>query len=544
MRCTESILTRAVKMNDTVLAPLPTGTSDFETLRGRGQIYVDKTALIYELASRSEKFFLTRPRRFGKSLLVSTFASLFKNGLKYFSGLAIEKLWKDTTYNVVEIDFSEIKNITGFDDFEKQLNETLESAFKPLGFELDRSSDISLMKQLSAWMKTIASNSVVLLIDEYDSPLTACLGDKALFQSVRTRLASFYATVKANDRCFRFVFMTGITKFNQTGIFSELNNFSDLSLDPRYGTFLGYSEDDIRTYFSGYLNRASQRLNLSPDDVLDRMRENYDGYCFDQQASTHVYAPWSVMKFLDAPELGFSNYWMKSGGTLTLLEKYLHSHALKSPTEYGEEQAVGCDELDASADFDEISDLVLLTQAGYLTIKRQEIDTFFVSYPNREVAKSMASLYARMLLKKKTVGSVGGQKIKDAVLAGSVEDLFSTVNKTFAAFDYVQHPIKTEKICQTFLLITLTCVGFEVISERHNALGRSDLEWDTNDHHWVIELKFQRRGQDANALLADAVRQIRDKNYGASSSKPLIHAAAVFSEEKRAFVGWQDADAD
>ena len=544
MRCTESILTRAVKMNDTVLAPLPTGTSDFETLRGRGQIYVDKTALIYELASRSEKFFLTRPRRFGKSLLVSTFASLFKNGLKYFSGLAIEKLWKDTTYNVVEIDFSEIKNITGFEDFKKQLNETLESAFKPLGFELDRSSDISLMKQLSAWMKTIASNSVVLLIDEYDSPLTACLGDKALFRSVRTRLASFYATVKANDRCFRFVFMTGIAKFNQTGIFSELNNFSDLSLDPRYGTFLGYSEDDIRTYFSGYLNRASQRLNLSPDDVLDRMRENYDGYCFDQQASTHVYAPWSVMKFLDAPELGFSNYWMKSGGTLTLLEKYLHSHALKSPTEYGEEQAVGCDELDASADFDEISDLVLLTQAGYLTIKRQEIDTFFVSYPNREVAKSMASLYARMLLKKKTVGSVGGQKIKDAVLAGSVEDLFSTVNKTFAAFDYVQHPIKTEKICQTFLLITLTCVGFEVISERHNALGRSDLEWDTNDHHWVIELKFQRRGQDANALLADAVRQIRDKNYGASSSKPLIRAAAVFSEEKRAFVGWQDADAD
>lgn len=544
MRCTESILTRAVKMNDTVLAPLPTGTSDFETLRGRGQIYVDKTALIYELASRSEKFFLTRPRRFGKSLLVSTFASLFKNGLKYFSGLAIEKLWKDTTYNVVEIDFSEIKNITGFEDFKKQLNETLESAFKPLGFELDRSSDISLMKQLSAWMKTIASNSVVLLIDEYDSPLTACLGDKALFRSVRTRLASFYATVKANDRCFRFVFMTGITKFNQTGIFSELNNFSDLSLDPRYGTFLGYSEDDIRTYFSGYLNRASQRLNLSPDDVLDRMRENYDGYCFDQQASTHVYAPWSVMKFLDAPELGFSNYWMKSGGTLTLLEKYLHSHALKSPTEYGEEQAVGCDELDASADFDEISDLVLLTQAGYLTIKRHEIDTFFVSYPNREVAKSMASLYARMLLKKKTVGSVGGQKIKDAVLAGSVEDLFSTVNKTFAAFDYVQHPIKTEKICQTFLLITLTCVGFEVISERHNALGRSDLEWDTNDHHWIIELKFQRRGQDANALLADAVRQIRDKNYGASSSKPLIRAAAVFSEEKRAFVGWQDADAD
>lgn len=524
------------------LQPLPTGTSDFETLRGRRQIYVDKTALIYELANRTEKFFLTRPRRFGKSLLVSTFASLFRHGLQYFSGLAIENLWKDTTYNVVEIDFSEIKNITSFEDFEKQLSDTLESAFKPIGFERDKTSDIRLIKQLSAWMKTTPANSIVLLIDEYDSPLTACLGNKELFQSVRTRLASFYATVKANDRCFRFVFMTGIAKFNQTGIFSELNNFSDVSLRPDYGKLLGYSEDDINEYFADYLDRAAKKLKLSPDEVLVRMRENYDGYCFDQDVSTHVYAPWSVLKFLDAPNLGFSNYWIESGGTLTLLEKYLHSHALKSPTEYGEEQAVGCDELKASSDFDEISDLVLLTQAGYLTIKRFEIDTFYVSYPNREVAKSMASLYARMLLRQKTVSSAGGQKIKDAVLSGNVEDLFLAVNKTFAAFDYVQHPIKTEKICQTFLLIILTCIGFEVIPERHSALGRSDLEWDTDDAHWVVELKFQRKGANADALLTEAVQQIRDRNYGASSSKPLIRAAAVFSEEKRAFVCWQNAD--
>ena len=529
-------------MTEKALQPLPTGTSDFETLRGRGQIYVDKTHLIYELANRTEKFFLTRPRRFGKSLLVSTFASLFRHGRQFFSGLAIEKLWKDTTYNVVELDFSEIKNIEGLEDFYTQLDGLLMDSFEPLGFCYDENKKQSVIRQLSTWMKSLSGNSLVLLIDEYDSPLTACLGDKALFQSVRTRLASFYATVKANDRCFRFVFMTGIAKFNQTGIFSELNNFSDVSLRPEYGTLLGYSEDDIRKSFADYLDRAAKELKLSNDEVLDRMRENYDGYCFDQNVSTHVFAPWSVLKFLDAPNLGFSNYWTKSGGTLTLLEKYLHSHALKSPTEYDEEQAVSSDELDASADLDEISDLVLLTQAGYLTIKRFEIDTFYVSYPNREVAKSMASLYARMLLKKKTVSSAGGQKIKDAVLAGNVEDLFQAVNKTFATFDYVRHPIKTEKICQTFLLIILTCIGFEVIPERHNALGRSDLEWDTDDAHWVIELKFQRKGQNADTLLAEAVQQIRDRNYGASSAKPLIRAAAVFSEEKRAFICWQNAD--
>ena len=531
-------------MTDTALLPLPTGTSDFETLRGRGQIYVDKTALIYELASRTEKFFLTRPRRFGKSLLVSTFASLFKNGLKHFAGLAIEKLWQDTTYNVVEIDFSKVKGFSNFESFENKVRSVIVRAFAKGGFILDKNEKSEWIDQISDWMEEQPSNSLVLLIDEYDAPHTACLENKELFDQVRGLLSSFYAIVKSNDACLRFVFMTGIAKFNQTGIFSELNNFSDVSLKPVYGTLLGYSEDDIRNYFAGYLDRAAEQQKLSEEEVLYRMRENYDGYCFDQNVSTHVFAPWSVLQFLDAPELGFSNYWIQSGGTLTLLEKYLHSHALQSPAEYGEEQAVGCDELRASAAFNGISDLVLLTQAGYLTIKRHEIDTFFVSYPNREVAKSMASLYARMLLKTKTVGSVGGQKIMDAVLTGSVEDLFLAVNKTFAAFDYVQHPIKTEKICQTFLLIILTCIGFEVIPERHSALGRSDLEWDTDDAHWVVELKFQRKGDNADTLLAEAVRQIRDRNYGASSSKPLIRTAAVFSEEKRAFVCWQDADAN
>ena len=529
-------------MIDTMLLPLPLGTSDFAALRNAGQIYVDKTEQIYQLASLRQKFFLTRPRRFGKSLLVSTFASLFRNGLKHFSGLAIEKLWKDTTYNVVEIDFSEVKGFSDFESFEQNVRTVVVSAFEKGGFVLDKSDESNWIYQISSWMKAQPWNSVVLLFDEYDAPHTACLENKALFDRVRGLLSTFYAVIKANDACLRFVFMTGITKFNQTGIFSELNNFSDISLYPAYGTLLGYSEDDIQHYFAGYLDRAAQKLKLSAEDVLNRMRENYDGYCFDQKVSTHVYAPWSVMKFFAAPELGFSNYWMKSGGTLTLLEKYLHSHALNSPAEYGEELAISCDELDSSADFETISDLALLTQAGYLTIKRHEIDTFYVSYPDREVAKSMAALYARMLLKKKTVASAGGQNVKDAVLAGDVDALFEAVNRTFASFDYAQHPIKTEKICQTFLLIILTCIGFDVIPERHNALGRSDLEWDTADCHWVLELKFQRKGMDAEALLDMATQQIKDRNYGAASAKRLVRAAAVFSEEKRAFVCWQNAD--
>lgn len=530
-------------MTEKALHPLPIGTSDFETLRSRGQIYVDKTAIIFNLANRAEKFFLTRPRRFGKSLLVSTFASLFKNGLKYFSGLAIEKLWQDTTYNVVEVDFSEIKNIEGIRDFYKQLDDTLVDAFEPAGFRYDKNKTQSVIKQLSAWMKTLPINSLVLLIDEYDSPLTACLEDKKLFKSVRIRLSSFYATVKANDACLRFVFMTGITKFTQTGIFSELNNFSDLSLNPHYGTLLGYSEADIRHYFSGYLNRASQQLNLSEDEVLDRMRDNYDGYCFDQKVSTHVYAPWSVMKFFDAPDLGFSNYWIKSGGTLTLLEKYLHSHALKSPAEYGELHGIRSDVLDSASDFDSISDLALLTQAGYLTIKRSQGRTFFVGYPNFEVADSMASLYTNMLLKNETLETVGAGGLESALKYADIPGVFQSANKAFAALDYHKYPITNEKYCQAFLQVFIFGANYNVTAEKHTALGRSDLEFDAGQYHWVIELKFQRRKQNAETLLAEAVQQIQDRNYGAASGKTLVRAAAVFSEEKRAFVCWQNADA-
>ncbi len=523
------------------LAPLPLGASDFETLRLRGQSYVDKTELIYELASRPEKFFLTRPRRFGKSLLVSTFASLFKNGLTHFSGLAMEKLWKDRTYRVVEIDFSKVKGFSDFESFASKLRSVVTRSFAKEGFVLDTQNLSEWIDQLSDWLEAQPNNSLVLLIDEYDAPHTACLENKALFDEVRRLLSSFYAIVKSNDACWRFVFMTGITKFNQTGIFSELNNFTDISLDPQFGSLLGYTEEDIERYFSGRLERAATDLGLTKDRLLAKLRENYDGYCFDDQVSQHLYAPWSVLNFLSRPSRGFLNYWMQSGVPSALLDKYLHSHALQTPTAYGAELEVSYEALSASTDFDHISDLVLLTQAGYLTIKRRELDSFYVSYPNLEVAASLAAIYANQLLNQKSLAQAGVKYLQEAFQAGLVDDLFTAANRTFASIDYAHYPISDEKTCQSVLQIFLTCAGFDVISERHGALGRSDLEADADNVHWVIELKYQRKGDDAAALLAEAVEQIKTRNYGAASRKPLVRAAAVFSEEKRSFSAWATA---
>ncbi len=502
-------------------------------------IYVDKTALIYQLASLRQKFFLTRPRRFGKSLLVSTFASLFRNGLKHFSGLAIEKLWTDKTYKVVEIDFSEIKNATRSGSFENRFCGLLRASFEPFGFRYKKSEDIDIIQQLSNWLKTQEGNSFVLLIDEYDAPLTACLEDKERFNATRTRLSDFYATVKSNDACWRFVFITGIAKFNQTGIFSELNNFTDVSLNPLFASLLGYTEQDIDQYFAEYIEKSAKEFNLPNTEIRNKLQENYDGYCFDEAVSEHLYAPWSVLQFFSWPSLGFKNYWMGSGGSLTLLQKYLHAHALQTPENYASEQSVFINDWSASSDFDGINDLVLLTQAGYLTIKRRDDDAFYVSYPNREVADSLGTLYRRLLLKEQTLAAVGAGALGEAVREGNADLLFDQANHAFADIDYQQHPIANEKHCQAFLQIFLSGLSLSVIAEQHSALGRSDLEIDAPKVHWVFELKYQRKGESVDALLSKAAEQITEKRYGATSKKPLIRVAAVFSEEKRMFVRWQ-----
>ena len=201
-------------------AKLPIGRSNFRTLRQDGSVYVDKTALVYRLAIKKQKFFLSRPRRFGKSLLLSTFASLFQYGLEDFRGLAIEKLWKDTTYDVVMLDFSKFKDVNDIAAFRTKFDEHLESQFGFVGFKKSVSSDMSVMAQLDVWLQSRPPSSLVLLIDEYDAPLSTHLNDRALFDEIRNLLSEFYLRIKGCEGCLRFFFMTGITKIENASIFS------------------------------------------------------------------------------------------------------------------------------------------------------------------------------------------------------------------------------------------------------------------------------------------------------------------------------------
>ncbi len=530
---------------DDMTVQLPLSISDFSELRRQGKIYVDKTEQIYSLARKTEKFFLARPRRFGKSLLVSTFDSLFRHGAGGFSGLYIENKWgEERSYNVVRLDFSRVKKFSSVDDFKEKFRAYLKSAccFGDRPFE-ERTSVTATNFEI--WLRQFPLGSVVLLIDEYDAPLTACLSDAELFERVRDELTDFYAVVKSNDGFFRFVFMTGITKFNQTGIFSELNHLADISLDKRYSTLLGYTTEEINKYFSDFIDQSCALLDVSRDNLLKSLEENYDGYCFDGMDEPgdvrRVYAPWSVLKFFSQPKQGFKNYWIESAGKATVLLQYIQDHSLKDPLEYAEERTIDYDDLASSSDLDSINDVALLVQAGYLTIHRREENLFWVGYPNREVAVSMASLYTKLLLGRKSLGNAGAQHLALALKEGDVDLAADQFNKAYIGIDYKQFPIHNESTCRAILQVLLTGAGFETLSEKHNALGRSDLEFDAGKYHWVIELKFISSKESEQAIdrtLKEAINQMRDRRYGMNSQRQLIRMALVYNKMTRQFVRW------
>lgn len=373
---------------------LPLGTSDFEALRDFGQIYVDKTELIFKLASQRRRILFTRPRRFGKSLLVSTLKSLFGNGLRDFSGLAIERLWNESrTYKVVHLDFSAIKNFQSAEEFHLLLPQVLDSAFSCAGFRFDSTGRKPFYLQFSEWLQQQKVNSIVLLIDEYDAPLTECLGDKELFCRVSRELSDFYTQLKRNDGAFRFLFITGIARFGEAGVFSGLNNLTDITADPRFGSLLGFTAEEVRKYFAPFLADACNELQMTESELLEKLTENYGGYCFDYMAKSSVMSPWSLLRFLDNPDMGFRNYWFESGGGSAVLRKFLRPDSLGDSRSFAQSHSVTFRELSDAFD----SDVSLLTQAGYLTIKAADDFTAAVNYPNEEVKRSMEQLYEAQL---------------------------------------------------------------------------------------------------------------------------------------------------
>lgn len=525
------------------LQKLPLGDSDFSKLRNREAVYVDKTDLIYKLVTEnSDKIFFSRPRRFGKSLLVSTLASLFKYGIRDFEGLAIEKLWKERTYSVLHLDFSLICNFESHEEFADLFWTYAASEFSQLSDEsLIGINNQATALNISNLLRGLEERSLVILIDEYDSPLTECADNPALFERIRKEMDVFFRMLKLRDRCLRLLFITGITKYRHTGLYSGFNAFKDCSMLPAYGTLLGYTEEELRACFRASLQVASEAAHASPDDLIQQLKLFYDGYSFDYLASTHVFCPWSVLKFLDEPALGFRNYWYTSAGRPTVITKRLSKLQSDFPIRFDGLITATEGDLEPTDKLTELQVHAVLFQAGYLTIKGLDpAGRFLLGYPNREVKASMAQLCASLLTRNENFDACD---VLEAMKTGKVDEVIAFFNKVVNAFDYHHFLIKDEETCRSCFQMLMYALSLRPEIEVHSAQGRSDLEVNAGRHRWVFEYKYARKGEDPQALLDIAARQIIGRRYGCTPhQQKILRVAAVFSEADRRIACWRQVD--
>ena len=538
-------------LDEAILLKLPLATTGFSVIRN-SKIYVDKTSMIRKLAvTDGAPVFLSRPRRFGKSLLVSTFESLFSKGLQDFKGLAIDtgdEKWTDETYKVVHLDFSQYANFS-CEELKKNLTRCLVRDFSD--FEkidaLDEQGNYNQPSDiLEQAVKNAPDKSVVLLIDEYDSPITHHIHDVSERDKIIAVLAGFFATIKSYEPKFRFVFITGITRIAHVSLFSVFNNLADITCDDDYATLLGITDAELHHYFDPYVRNAAAVLDMSVSDVYEKMKTVYDGFQFSIDAAETVYNPWSVLSFLRDPKKGFLNYWYAtSGGTPTILVKYLEDKSnldLFSKLSYQVKNAedgenlVSLDTLMSKSDPDKIPMAMLLTQTGYFTLRKDSSEYARLVIPNDEVAESLIKLSLDINHLNPAVTTRSKlAKLAALVNAGDIEGIFSLFNTALTeGISANAKAFNDENSIRDFIYVLLPRNGIIKTRENPNARGFSDLEIRTNEVKLVIEFKRIRDGYPLKTAMNDALNQLKSRHYGETvQNLRLIRAAMVISPEDR-----------
>jgi hypothetical protein len=499
----------------------PIGIQDFEKLREGNFLYVDKTRHTYELVRSGSHFFLSRPRRFGKSLLLSTLKYFFKGRRDLFTGLWVdtEADWDWQPHPVLHFSFSS----SGYKDIglEKALLRLLREGAEQYGLTLTEEGLSGRFKELIQKLGS-GDKKVVLLIDEYDKPLIDYLDDLPQANANRETLKNFFSVLKDCDGYIRFFLITGVSKFSKVSIFSDLNNLNDITLVGRHASLTGYTPEEMEHYFADDYEALAQKLHLSGVQVREEVRKWYNGYQWD--VGQWVYNPYSILNLFYAQKL--SNYWWQSG-TPTFLLKALHREFQFDLREV----EVGNSAFE-SYSLENLDWRGLLFQTGYLTIKKYtpEYDLYTLGYPNREVEDAMS----QHLLATFREGAAAETQaffahIKMALDAGDMEKLVTQVNALFASIPHQIFDAKREGFFHAVLHLTFQGIGLLTRSEVNTSLGRVDTVVWAKKAIYVMEFKL-----DDNA--AAALDQIRRKRYGdvwLGSGMPVMAVGICFSSETR-----------
>ena len=522
---------------------------NFRDLIDNNRVYVDKTALICQIA-KDEKgpYFISRPRRFGKSTLINTFHELFAHGTERFKGLEIEPLWKDKTYKVIHLDFSTFREVPSNSSFNKEFMDAFKLSLEEAGIEPTKENIDSPANLLKKTLDT--ESEVVLLVDEYDAPLTAVLNDSNEFEDRRKILSNFYLTVKSCDGKFRFIFIAGVTYYSHTSIFSAFNNLKDLTLDLRYGALLGYTSEELELYFGEYIDNAAEVLNkkyhterYTHDLVVSELKRNYDGYSFDEEALNHVYNPWSIVNFFDAPVRGFIPYWVVSGGsTPTFLVNYLKQGLEKYNTDDLQSLLNIDSTVNSAAEYlypkiENMANLdlfAILYQAGYFCIKAVVDDIFKVGIPNLEVKKAYSNIVLNELTKTKEAKLKYVEPFKDVLASGNLDKIKELFNTFINEFSYETVKNFNEACFRDVLKLAMLTFNVTASTEVMGACGRADITAEAGDYLYVFELKVTDNSKDIDTKLTEAKEQIIKNKYARRlTDKTVIPVALVLENNSK-----------
>ena len=503
------------------LPNLPVGRQYFASIRKDNAIYVDKTEYIYNICSPADSaYFLSRPRRFGKSLTLDTIHELFKGNKPLFEGLWIEDKWDwSETYSVIRMSLDAIGHKMGL---EKALVNNLNKIARTFGVSIQSTNAGLAFDELIEAVVEKTGKQVVILIDEYDRPIVDYIDPYNLSKANEQRdiLKDFFSILKAASKHIRLLFITGVSKFSKVSIFSELNHLSDLTLHPRYAALCGYTQSELEHYFAPY-------LQVMPEDTLEKMKHWYDGYSWD--AKTFVYTPFSVLNFFD--KRTYSNFWFETG-TPTFLVKLLRKRFIYTLEETEVSNLIL--ESFRLEEFDALDVNSILLQTGYLTIKEKTpYDTFILNYPNKEVKYS----FAQFLLSEYTHTPVTinyGANILRALDNNNLAEAVKIINDLIQTVPDQNYITDKEKFFHAIIHLIFTMIGTDVRSEVHVPVGRMDTIIITAHRIFLFEFKM-------NETAKEAIQCIKDRNYAASlrlRNLPITGVGVVFSPKTKGVADW------
>ena len=534
-------------------------TGSFKKFYLNDQIYVDKTEYIYNLINNEARVFISRPRRFGKSLTLDTIATLFETGVEpYFKGTWIYDKWTEPTYPVLRLSFLNLDN-SSLDLFKKQLNSIIsEFAIKisVKGYVEKTEPEDSILSLLEKLEEE--TRQIVILIDEYDYQLTSNINHDDRYKQFQQKIKRFYANIK-DKFAIKFLGITGVTRLKDVAIFSVGSDINDITNDSAYSQMIGFTRDEVKKHYIDYLKLASSCENkcrveevtdTQIESMLDMMAQNYDGYCFDEFYKKKVFSTWSVNKFFQSVVSNkfvyFGEYWYDNGGLPSILVNYLKTHELNSFDYLNKENpiTIPVNDFMNPTSLTTINQNVLMCQTGYLTLRSALTSgdlTVDLGIPNGEIYKALNRLLAINFYKEGIYALAKG--VRDLLDAGDIEDIIDRFNSVINSVSYDHFPINSEAAVQNYLYLFLIGAGIETTTESHSSKGRADLIIETKNRRLVFELKYAQNETEAKTKLSEAVEQIKSRDYGNTEPKKekLIRIAAVFNADPkvRAFTEYQ-----